>query len=114
MAMPEMPMMTEEPMMDAMPEMGMSSSEVCIPLTSLSMEDEDSKPVAPEIGDPVEFTATGTVSRVENGNAYITLETANGEPIAAPAMESPMAELGEADLRGMAGQLDTESAQNYL
>lgn len=85
---------------------GMSSSEVCIPLAILSMEGEDAKTVAPAVGDPVDFTATGTVSRVEGPNAYLTLETVNGEPVGTP--DAAPAELGADDLRGMAAQADAQ------
>lgn len=120
MAMPDM--MTDPSMSAAptapMPDMGMGSgmdsSEVCIPLASLSMQGEDAKTVAPDVGDPVEFTATGTVSRVEGSNAYLTLETVNGEPVDTGAEEAPETDLGADDLRGMAEQNDQQTQQDQL
>lgn len=118
MAMPSMMDAPADPMAGAMPapEMGMGAapmSEICIPMASLSMEGEDMKSVAPVVGDPVDFTATGTVSRVEGGNAYVSLETVNGEPVAAsePAMPG---DLGADDLRGMAEQTDQTSQDDQL
>lgn len=94
-------------------EMGpaMDSKEICVPVASLSISDEGDD-VAPEVGDPVEFSVTGTVTRVEGGNAYITPETVNGDPLPEEAAEGPamMAEPNETDMLSMAQTADDEDS----
>lgn len=53
--------------------------ELCVPAKSVSLEDANQNLTAPEVGDVVNFTVTGKVTRIEGGNAYITPETINGE-----------------------------------
>jgi hypothetical protein len=65
--------------------MMMHNSEVCVPTSAVSAagEGEGNDQVAPDVGDSVEVTLGGKVSRVEGGNVYFTPDTANGEPIKA-------------------------------
>ena len=59
------------------------NTELCVKAGSLAMDAEDGGPGAtPAVGDSVEFTATGKVSRVEGDNAYVSVESVNGEPVA--------------------------------
>ena len=69
------------------PPMQKSSAmaEVCVPLKSLAMPGQDDQMNNPEMGDTVEFHAQGKVARIEGDNAYVSLETVNGEPVTAEA-----------------------------
>ena len=75
--------------------------EVCVPLSALSIADEGQQEVAPEPGDDVNISLGGKVARVENGHAYVTVKSLNGEEVGgqeAPDEEQSMAAEG-ADLR---------------
>jgi hypothetical protein len=81
-------MMTDDSAMDGQPEpdaddqgMGGGSMEMCIPLSSLSQPDEQDNMQAPAVGDPVTFTAEGTISRIDGDNAYIQPTAVNGQKI---------------------------------
>lgn len=88
-----------------------SMSEVCVPLSALAAEGaDDSQTVSPAVGEPVEFTAAGKVSRVDGENAYVTLESVNGAPLAAKSM--PKAGPDENDMRAMAAAADEEPQSN--
>jgi hypothetical protein len=54
--------------------------EICVPSDALQAGDETGAEL-PEIGDEVSFEASGKVSRVENGMFYLSVTSANGEPI---------------------------------
>lgn len=90
--------------------MGAAPSEICVPLDSLTMGsgEDSSSTVAPEVGDPVDFSATGTVSRVEGGNAYLTLESVNGKPL--PEAAAPAAEPTADDMRALGASADENEA----
>ena len=62
----------------------MTNNELCVPTSSVAAhgDDESQEAVEPAVGDTVEVTVSGKVSRVENGQVYLTPDTANGEPIA--------------------------------
>lgn len=80
----------------------MDNSELCIPAAALEASSEDGQPMAPQEGDPVEFTLSGTVTRSEGGNLYVKPDSVNGQPIAgegAGEMEEP-AEEGAPDMAG--------------
>lgn len=62
-------------------------TELCVPSTVLEVGDEADKS-APEVGDSVDFTATGKVSRVEGGMIYVEVTSINGEPIG-PGDDAP-------------------------
>lgn len=76
-----------------------------VPLAALAMPDETEQLAEPEPGDPVSYTIEGKVARVENGMAYVTPETVNGQSIApaAPAAPAPADAYGE--LESLAGQM---------
>lgn len=96
------------------PDLGLSapmSSTLRIPLSTLAMDgDESGSTVEPEVGDPVEFTVTGTVTSVENGTAVVTPETVNGEPL--PKGDGSPADPTEDDMRSMAAATD-DSGNDY-
>lgn len=51
----------------------------CLPVSALAVEG-----TTPEVGDSVEYTVKGRVSRIEGGEAYVLPETVNGESAALP------------------------------
>ena len=59
----------------------MHKNELCVPATALANTAEDGAQMSPEPGDPVEVTISGTVTRSEGGNVYLTPKSANGQPI---------------------------------
>lgn len=70
----------------------MSNNQVCVPSSAVEAGDEDTgDQVAPSIGDEVEVTLKGKVSRVEGGNVYFTPTEANGQPLGGHESE-PMGE----------------------
>lgn len=56
--------------------------EMCVSANSLAIGDE-TESATPQVGDEVEFTVTGKVSRAEGGNVYVTPSTINGSPVEA-------------------------------
>lgn len=58
----------------------------------------------PEKGDEVEVTVKGTVSRIVDDCCYVTLETANNEPIHNPEPEKEPET--EGDMLGLAEKAD--------
>lgn len=58
--------------------------EICVPSAALALPDEGEQMLEPEAGSPVQVNIEGTVSRVENGHAYITLSKVNGEDVQMP------------------------------
>jgi len=49
----------------------------CLPVSALAVEG-----TMPEVGDSVEYTVKGRVSRIEGTEAYVMPEMVNGEPAA--------------------------------
>jgi len=70
------------------PAAAMNSGEVCVPVKALAMPGEDEKLINPEVGDPVEFHVGGKVSRIEGENAYVSLQTVNGDPVTTEAAKT--------------------------
>lgn len=68
----------------------MGQNEICVPSSALEMPGEEvggdggggGAGVSPAVGDEVEFSVKGKVSRIEGGNSYVTPSEANGQPIA--------------------------------
>lgn len=58
-----------------------SSNDDCVPLSSLNMPDESEQMQAPEVGDRVQYTVEGTVSRIDGNEAYVKRETINSQPV---------------------------------
>lgn len=63
-------------------------SEICMPAGALAKSGGESEPTTPQVGDQVECTVGGTISRVEGDNVYLTPETVNGEPVMDGGAES--------------------------
>jgi hypothetical protein len=63
------------------------TSQICVPLKALAVGGADDgtpggAPVPPAVGDDVsDVTITGKVARVDGDNAYVDVETVNGEPV---------------------------------
>ena len=58
------------------------AQQTCVPLAALAIDG-----VAPAVGDTAEFTASGTIERIEGEHAYIALQQVNGETATAPQGE---------------------------
>ena len=59
----------------------MQSNELCVPAGALSAADENGESMAPGIGDEVELTVTGRVTRTEGGEVYVQPLSVNGQPV---------------------------------
>lgn len=81
-------------------------NEICVSGEALSVNAEAGGAVAPAIGDEVEFTGKGKVTRTEGGEVYFSVSEVNGQPVmGGEGAESPDddgAELDE-EVRGMMG-----------
>lgn len=86
--------------------------EQCVPVEALAMPDEAEKMTPPEVGDRVSYTVEGKVSRIEGPNAYVTVETVNGEPLGEEKPEAPDEAADDqaayADLENQAKGMDEE------
>jgi hypothetical protein len=65
----------------------------------------------PEIGDEVTVKVKGTVARIRDDCAYVTLQTANNEPIHNPAKQPE--DMGEEDMMRMAESADLSGSSPY-
>jgi len=57
----------------------------------------DAEMVPPEVGDSVQIMAEGRVSRVDQGEAVVALESGNGDPLPQVAEERPKTRQEEID-----------------
>lgn len=73
-----MPPLPQDPMLSMMG----STNEQCVPVAALQQPDEADQLVTPEVGDVVSYTVEGKISRIEGDKAYVTVEAANGKPVA--------------------------------
>jgi len=68
----------------------MNANEICVPEGALATDAEGGGNIAPGVGDEVDFTGRGKVTRAENGQVYIAATEINGAPVAGgPAGEAP-------------------------
>jgi hypothetical protein len=83
-------------------------NELCVPLASLSLQDDEG--TQPAQGDMVDFSVAGTVSRIEGDKAYVTIKKVNGEDLSNEESEEGEAEENqeEAKLRSAAKEVDKE------
>lgn len=98
---PEIQDTAAEEMGEAKP---MASMEDCVPLDALAMPDEAEQMENPAVGDKVQYTVEGTVSRIEGGDAYVTKTAVNGKKVEGKAAEpEPPDEMAalESEARGM-------------
>lgn len=73
---------------------------ICVKLSGLALDG-----TAPQVGDQVDFTGKGKVSRIEGEEAYIDAEEINGEPVMDSAGGEMPAETDEG-MRGLAEKAD--------
>jgi len=68
---------------DATPKPPMASGgmEIPIPIGSLAMPGEDQQMNNPDVGDPVQVQAEGTVTRIEGQTAFVSFKSVNGKPL---------------------------------
>lgn len=59
----------------------MNTNELCVPAAALQSDDEAGGNLTPDVGDTVDVTISGRVTRSEGGNLYIAPESANGQPL---------------------------------
>ena len=83
--------------------------EVPVPLDALAMPGEDQKMNNPDIGDPVQMQAEGTVTRIEGQMAYVRVKTVNGKPVDAASAKTAQTP-GDADGDNEFAQLRSEAA----
>jgi hypothetical protein len=88
---------TEETMSEGSAEKSSMGMEDCIPLNILAMPDEGDQMQEPAVGDQVQYSVEGKVTRIEGGQAYVQKTAVNGQKI---EDEAPKDEMGE--LEGMA------------
>lgn len=100
-------MMADTPETPVAPEQGGGMKEVCVPISSLAQSGEGDTMETPQEGDRVSFSVEGNVSRVDAQNAYVTMDTVNGEKLPEGEAEPPDE---ESALRDSAGQMDEGQA----
>jgi hypothetical protein len=69
------------------------NSEQCVPLESLGVPGEGEAMENPEVGDRVDYTVEGKVTRIEGGKAYVLPEAVNGKPVESAPDEPPLDEM---------------------
>lgn len=85
----------------------MDKTEICLPLSSLSVADTEGNTVSPSQGDSVDVTITGTVSRIDGDMAYIRPDASNGEAL--PGTSTVISDdTNEAGMRAMAAAADAD------
>lgn len=67
--------------------MAAPSMEQCVPANLLAMPDDNEQMVEPEVGDIVQYTVEGKISRLDGGNAYLTPTAINGKEVNAPEQQ---------------------------
>ena len=87
----------------------MTSNNLCVPAGALQVEGTN-----PEIGDIVDVSISGKVTKIDGDNIYITPETANGEEIK-PVKSEPSKPKRKtaADEENEMRQLAKESDETY-
>jgi hypothetical protein len=71
------------------------SIEQCVPLESLGVPGDGELMESPEVGDRVDYTVEGKVTRIEGGKAYVMPEAVNGKPVADATDTPPVDEMPE-------------------
>ena len=76
---------------------------VRVPLAALAIDD-----AKPQPGDPVDLTATGSLSSIDGESAEVEIDSLNGQPVPqdAGAGEPDAGEPDGDELRGMAEEAD--------
>jgi len=82
-------------------------SEICVPTAALAMPGEgEGQATPPAMGDSVDFSGTATVSRIEGEEAYLQVETVNGQPVKQDTAQEENMDQEEAALRRDAQKSD--------
>lgn len=77
-------------------------TEICVPGAALTDAGETGEGVAPAVGDSVEFSGRGTVSRVEGDKTWLELSEVNGQPVAGDMPGEPDADAAmDAEMEGL-------------
>ena len=79
-------------------------AELPVPVDTLTIGDAQ-----PEIGDPVTFRVSGSVTRRVNQTAYVRIDTVNDVPLKAPIVEPSDGVDEESRLRQLSQSLDRSS-----
>jgi len=83
-------------------------TEISVPSTALAIPGEaEGQSTPPAMGDSVDFSGTGKVTRSEGDKTYLEIETINGQPIEATEEKSMDDE--EAEMRKEAQMSDGPS-----
>lgn len=72
---------TDETMSEGSDTPSMMGGEDCIPTKLLAMPDEGEQMQEPAVGDKVQYSVEGKVSRIDGENAYVTKTAINGQKI---------------------------------
>ena len=75
----------------------------CVPLAALTIDG-----TAPDVGDPVDYTVKGTITKIEGAEAYVTPEMINDQPAKLPAEPTGPEEMSNEDVMAMAMKADAE------
>jgi hypothetical protein len=84
--------------------------EQCVPLSALSMPDDQEQMTPPAVGDQVSYQVEGKVTRIEGDEAYVQPTSINGQALPDKEEETPEPSPEEADqkdysdLQGIAQQ----------
>lgn len=81
-------------------------NEICVSAEALNLAGESGGAVGPAVGDEVEFSGKGTVTRTEGGEVYFTASEINGQPVmgAEEGNETGAEDMAlDAEVQGMQG-----------
>jgi len=81
-------------------------NEICVGAEALNLAGETGGAVGPAVGDEVEFSGKGTVTRSEGGEVYFTASEINGQPVmgAEEGNETSAEDVAlDAEVQGMQG-----------
>jgi hypothetical protein len=71
--------------MEMQPPASNSVAEDAVPADSLAVPGDDQKMTAPEVGDIVQYTCEGNVTRIEGDRVYVARTAINGTEVTADA-----------------------------
>jgi hypothetical protein len=83
---------------------------IAIPVEALSTDTEDGQQASPEVGDEVVLQEVrGVLKKLENGEAYVEIQSVNGMPAEyEKAGKESMEPMDEEGMRNMASEYDSE------
>lgn len=86
----------------------MMTNEDCVSLSALAVPGEDEQMESPAVGDKVQYTTEGTITRVEGDQAYVKREAVNGEPVKDVAPQEPAMPAEESDMNDLRSMAEKE------